>query len=296
MTRRLLPVLLASVLLTTGCFEGTFDIRVEDDGSGTLRQELIVDPDQALEVLGPLAEGFGQDAGFDRDSICEEFLADEEANAPAGSQVERFEDGSRCGIRVTYSFAASDDPGAVLQEALSADEPADPVILRREPSGGWRFETPVDTSELDDGSGELPPELAEQLFDQFKITFVVRLPGKPVEHNATSVDGNTFTWEIDIENPQDRLFAVTEPGTPDSGGGAGFLRWLLLGLAAAVLAATLLWWLRQRGRATPAVAVAPGGAGQAPPTWDPVRNAWVVTDPTGRTLVHDPASGTWRPV
>lgn len=280
------------VLMSAGCLDADIEITVNDDGSGAVFEEIALDPDKALELLGPLAEGFGEEAGFDRDTLCTDFLSDERQDVPDGATVEEFEEGGKCGLRINATFDASDDPGAMVDQILGSDDGLAP-ILRREPSGGWRFETPVDTSAVDSGTGDdaIPPELLADLQESFDVNFTVRLPGRPVEHNATSVDGNTFTWHIDFANPPDRLFAVTEPGDPGSGGGSA-LRWILLGLAGAVLLGTLLYWLSTRRR--PATATAARASGQNAPVWDPVRNAWTVTDATGRALVHDPITGQWR--
>src|SRR5690606_17020334 len=66
---------------------------------------------------------------------------------------------------------------------------------------GYRFEaTGVAMSQDDMGFGDSDAgdmgqlvEMIEQMMGDMRVSYVVRLPGRPTEHNADSVDGNTFT-------------------------------------------------------------------------------------------------------
>ena len=67
--------------------------------------------------------------------------------------------------------------------------------------------------------------------DEPKVNFEVVLPGSPVEHNADSVRGSTFSWELDLMEGDKRtsLHASADMSDPQSAGsGSSSLLWLLL--------------------------------------------------------------------
>ena len=45
------------------------------------------------------------------------------------------------------------------------------------------------------------------------------LPGSPVDHNADEVSGSTFTWDVDLLDPPETLYAETGPAEGASAAG-----------------------------------------------------------------------------
>lgn len=330
-------VLLAAVfaLAASACVKYETTINVNDDGSGFMDVLVAVDAG-AFEDLAGLMGGFDFDDEFDdefddgfgggfpsREEICADFR-DEMTEVGPGVTVENYDDGTFCGTRIRTEFGPGDDAAATLDSVFGNGD--DDLILRQEPDGGWRFELVFDPDEAGLGvDDELPPGFGDDLMRDASISFDVRLPGRPVDHNATEVDGNRFRWELSLTSPQSRLFAVTEPGEPDSGSSAplpgagttdtddgtaaptgttddgetaaavgdddGSNLPLILGIVLAVLALAGVAFLLLRKRGDTALAEAGG------PTWDEQRQAWVQYDAgRGGWLVFDDSSQEWRPM
>ena len=121
-----------------------------------------------------------------------------------------------------------------------------------------------------------------------------------------TVDGNTFTWDIDLREPPDVLRAQTEPGTPDDGGDGGFPWLVVAGVVAGLAIIVGMVVLVRRGATTitdpvPPMTVPSGPTVAAPPaapqpTYDAGLGAWVVDDPVRGRLRHDPVTGQWLPL
>jgi hypothetical protein len=130
------------------------------------------------------------------------------------------------------STAEVEDIAAALDEAIAAD----PDGLIQE----FNISIAADRVEvtgrgslagaLEGAEGMLSPEqLAESVGANLRLT----LPGKILESNATSQDGNTLTWALPITGGEIEISAVSDP-TQSEGG--GFPLWVILVIAAAVVA------------------------------------------------------------
>src|SRR5690606_26182784 len=64
-------------------------------------------------------------------------------------------------------------------------------------------------------------EMIAQLVGEMQITYDVRLPGRPVDHNADAVDGNRFQWTLEWGDTRTELFAETGEGEPDGSSDTG---------------------------------------------------------------------------
>jgi hypothetical protein len=65
------------------------------------------------------------------------------------------------------------------------------------------YDAATDESIEGEESGDPVDEFEQKLKDSFEgiaIKMVVTFPGEIIESNATSVDGNTATWEYSIED------------------------------------------------------------------------------------------------
>jgi hypothetical protein len=307
---RLRPILVASLLalLATACIKVDYDITVEDDGSGSLEGILAIDVDS----FAGMGEMFGEEAQ-DTDALCDEFRTG--TGLPPNLEVSEYEEDGFCGVRFSGSWAAGDDPAAQIGALLAGDTEEGgtdgQVTLVEDAAGGWRFEAPFDSEGLtaEAGAGDLEDMggMADQFLGDASFRFAITLPGRPVEgqNNATSVDGNTFEWDIDFTAPPDRFFAQTEPGSP-GGGGDGFPWVIVVGLVAGAVIIAAVVLLVRRGAKTMTDPMPPGGgappsAGAAAPAapqpvWDAARNTWVVQDPVRGWMRHDPATGQWVPL
>jgi len=102
-----------------------------------------------------------------------------------------------------------------------------------------------------DDLGGLPPEMIAEFFS---VSIGATLPGKILEHNADSQDGNTLTWNIDLTSASFEIFAESDPNA--AGGSSSLLLYLLIG-AGVVLAVLVLWMFMRKREGSGAVAATP---------------------------------------
>lgn len=259
---KLVCSLMLLALLATGCIKVEGEIVVEDDGSGNVTLLTAIDSEGALAAIAEefgeaAAEGSPQDAC---DEFTEEMMTDTDG-LPPGATVSEYEEDGFCGAQVTYSLDASTDHSAQISTVFDGGSPR---LFKQDEN--WIFETRLDTSDITDETEGAPDAFVEELFGDASVRFIVDLPGNAIDgqNNATSVDGGRFTWDIDLNNPEERLFAQTAPG---GGGGSGLGMILVIVAVLALLAAAAWWFLTQRKPAADAVATEPMGAAPmgAPP-------------------------------
>ncbi|MGB1726727.1 MAG: hypothetical protein ACPHIW_01100 [Ilumatobacteraceae bacterium] len=199
MNHRVRPFVVTAVaFVLSGCLAVDYAITVHEDGSGEVEASLGLD----IGVLGAFAGG-----EIDRDEACEEFSA--EFDQGAGVIAEAFDEGDICGVRISAGWTASDDAERALAGVLDDDS----ISLGRTGDGGWRMEFPFGDDVLGDATGgdDGMEEFARIFLSDASFVVSVTLPGSPVEHNADEVLGSTFTWDIDLFDPPDTLYAETGP-------------------------------------------------------------------------------------
>jgi hypothetical protein len=258
--------LASAALVLTGCYRVNVSIEVDDDGSGELTMLMAVNPDAFEDVLGPMAEAFGETGEFSRDELCSPEALSESFGSPTDDMtVEPYDEDGYCGEIRTVRFDSVD---AVDSSMGTVSDDGTFAIMELE-SGGWRFDaTDVSASPAEDEvAGEfVDPEMMGALLGQAEFEFAVTLPGRPVDHNATSVDGNTFTWDIDLADPVTELYAETEPGTAGGSSSSSSWIWIVLVLAAIAAAVGLaVVLMRGRSRTEGGIAGMPPGGGPLPP-------------------------------
>ena len=253
--RRGAPMCLAvaAALMTSGCFDATWALSVNEDTSGSWRLEVQVHR-EALAVAAALAEGFDPDSGTDLPAVsaadmeeaCRQVLdvhvladASHPLNplnrAPEGVTGESESDVSECRVGVTFVWPA-DAFETVREELLTVEE------LQPLPGGGWRFELPPEDALLDGGStSQLDPAMLAGLgVSTPTLMLSLVLPGQPLQHNAHRVSGSTFTWELDLADATPGIFVETTPRTATPS-----WTWVVVvAVAAGLLVLALLpWWL-----------------------------------------------------
>ncbi len=242
---------LALALVATGCFKVNADIKVTDDGSGSVRFLTAVDSEAFDSALGGLDLPEGAAPG----DICEE-IADDllTSEVPAGSELSEYDQDGFCGAELNYELPAGSDHSAVMTQLLESDT----ELSKR--GENWIFSHLVNASELNDISADAPPILSEQLYENSEIIYVVELPGSAIEgkNNADRIEGGRFEWDIDLLAPPTSLFAQTQPGASGDGSGNGLLIGLIVaGLLLAAMAGWFLFNRRGRGETTAAAAPPP---------------------------------------
>jgi hypothetical protein len=228
-------IALALILLLAGCFKIDASIKIDDDGSGQVDFLTALNADLVTSTFEDFALPV-DDLGS-TEELCADFLNDTGfEELPEGSTQSPYEEDGFCGARLFVPLAAATDHSDTLTDLLD-----DSTRLVKE-GDNWIFESDINTDDITDDTAGAPDALFNALFGEASFTIMVDLPGQAIdgENNATKVeDDGVFTWEIDLLNPPDRLFAQTQPG---SSGGGGSLLPLLLGLLALIALGALAWW------------------------------------------------------
>ena len=238
----------AIALVTAGCVKVNVDFVVNDDGAGSFSQKVAL-ADPVIELM----IGTGQ---FEtRAQACDSFIAESEANespvdfSAAGVDTSDLDSivpvfdtvssDSECSTTQSFSWTAAQY--GTLREVMAAGD--GPQIMQLD--DGWRFE--LGASFMDEGpsDGEVA-QLSSMGLDPPTVVISVTLPGEPVEHNADSADGSTFSWEFDLTDPQSapELFFAQ---TGSSSGGIGYVGIVGLVVAVVLLLAALVSLRKRRG-------------------------------------------------
>ena len=238
----------AALLTLTGCLQADLGVTLNDDESGEFRVRTLINREQVLQMqqmFGGMFSDFGEDFGEfdDLDDFgmtteapidpCVEMLNDMDGDElPAGAVVEPINDGDWCGASVVIPFANLAEFADLAADF--ADESDDdmsnlgaPAIVKT--ADGYRFEvTGLSMSDDSMGLGDEGMEgmdgfgaLFEGMFDDMRISYDVRLPGNPLDHNADAVDGNRFQWTLQWGDSRTELFAETGSGQPDGSADTG---------------------------------------------------------------------------
>ena len=225
----------AALLTLTGCLQADFGVTLNDDESGEFAVRMVINREQFAEIEEMFGDMSGELEEAPQDP-CEELMEDDLSSdeLPPGAEVEPIDDGEWCGGLVTIPFANLAEFDEVLADFNSSSEDEDAgfgTIALTKTDGGYRFDV-ADVALSDEGmglsddSGEMEgmegfTEMFEQLLDDMRITYDVRLPGAPIDHNADAVEGNRFHWDLEWGDERTELFAQTGPGEPDGSADTG---------------------------------------------------------------------------
>jgi len=236
MLRRTIPLLILLVLLTAACrIESNLGAQVNADGSGVISAEIGYD-DEAATVIEQFSQG--------EDPFADTPLA----NFPNATRTEE----DRGGLHYEIWSVEVDDIAAAIDQVMATDA-NDMIQEFNLVITDTRIEVTARGSmagALEGAGGLLTPE---QLADSLGASLRITLPGRILESNATSTEGNTLVWTLPITGGAIDIHAVSDP-TQSAGG--GFPLWVIIVIAAAVVAGIGVIVLIGRKR---------GGAAAAPP-------------------------------
>lgn len=261
---RILALSAAVMLLASACIKVNLAIEVNDDGSATIEGISALN----TNALEDFAEAFGEEQ-----DLCAEFANDSGIDTEEFDEVSPYNEGGLCGVQ--FKDIVSAEEIAASEELPGGDG----AILRRD-GQGWYFELPLDSADLTGdlgGAGDIPG--LGNVFEDAEFEVRVKLPGRQVEHNGDSIDGDGFVvWDVDLLNPPGRLFLRTEPGETITGGGGGGGAGTILAIifAALIVLGLAAFFISRRksagdAAAPPAPGVTPAPAGEwAAPATPPV--------------------------
>lgn len=237
----LVAVVLAGVVLATGCLRTEVGVVVDDDGSGRIDLDVWFD-ESALDDIGLTADGLLD-------------LAEAATTGVDGAEVSGLaEDGAR-GIRMSLPF---DDYRQLADSLTNADVQGQPLRIfqsfeiQEGDGGSWSLDAQVDpggfASVLAEAGGLLG--IIGPADGAISVDFSVTLPGEVTSSNADRSDGGTATWDLDGDGAPEQLTMENSPGSSSA------VPWIA-GAAVALLALVLLVVVvRRRGsarRSAPAV-------------------------------------------
>ncbi len=242
---RRLALFFVLALVATACVKVDMRIDVADDGSAEVSGIVALN----ASTISDLAEDFGDESMGDRDSICDEFAAEQTTGSGEALESQPYSDGDFCGVQFSGQLSADE----VAQEMGTLAQSDDFVIEER--NGGWYFEMQLSEDNL--GTGDLDGAEdfldLDDLFGGAEYIIRVRLPGKQVDHNGVIESDGTVVWDLDLLNPPERIFLQTEPGERetgpglgDDGGGSNTAVIIIVVLALLALAAAAFFLLRNK--------------------------------------------------
>ena len=247
----------------------------------------------------------------DKSAKCAKFrkYESEDLTIPEGFVVTEVLDDKWCGWEITGTAKNTQELSLVASLLSLSDEDdtspptPDDFLITKDAAGGWSLisKNPLDCPE-EEGLETTGMEAAMGLMmSNARIVYNIQLPGVPGANNATSVSGNTFTWEFSGANitafcklPDHDLRAST---TPAASGAGNLTLKMLFGFGASLAAvAGGLVLKRRRGPGYP------DGANhssvnhlQTLPVWDTTANTWTSTDQEGVSYLYDQQTSQWIP-
>lgn len=208
--RRLAVLAIVAVTALSGCIKSDVNIYVADDDTADIDMDMAIDK-QLLEMFGAFAEP--------EEAVgCAAFTEDAELPDDEGVTVETSEDDNWCYLSLVAQFDSVDELITEMSETDSDDEAGaggSGDINITVSDGVYRFE--VGDLGLQPDPEDPFAEMTERFSEDLEMNFTIRLPGRPVDHNADRVEGNTFIWHLEWGDERDTIFAETEPGDPDDG-------------------------------------------------------------------------------
>jgi hypothetical protein len=243
--RRLLILATAVALLVTACkIETNVEATLNADGTGTVLYEIGLD-DEAEGLLLQNVDPF--------------------EDVPEGAATRTEERGDMTYYIASLSFADAADLTGLMTEEESA-------VFSTFTATFSETKVTVRGTTQDTGGGLLgdselegfDPGLIEE---SVSATVRIRMPGKVLESNADSADGNTLSWQVPLFGSPIEVRAESDP-TQSGGGGGGFPAWLIV-VIVLVLAAGVAYFVLNQRRSAPATAPGSmeigGPAGGEPP-------------------------------
>lgn len=195
--KRILAILLVLlVFLLAGCIKSTISVNVNPDGSGTSK------------IIMGLSKQYQAMVEQEGTSVKDMFSEASNEFTAQGYTVADYSDDKYVGIALTKEFQNLNDAGLEgLDITVSDTEPKTVKI-----NGN------VDTSSELQSQGQDPATLASM--GDLEMSFEITLPGPASSHNATSVTGNTYKWDL-LQQQNIQLEATLS--------GASSTNWLLIG-------------------------------------------------------------------
>jgi hypothetical protein len=233
--RRIIVVAALLALVTAACqIETNLTADIKADGSGTITVELGYDQEAA---------SFIEQASGSQDPLAGQPIT----NLP-NAQVRQEDRGNMHfyivssevdNVATALNDLAQQEQGSAMQN-LQVTVAPDSITVTGNAGG----------QDALSGGGEGIP--VDQISQYVRANVKITLPGKILQNNADSRDGNTLTWALPLTGAGIDIQASSNPSL--AAGGGGFPLWAIIVIAAAVVlggAALIAKGRRGRGAAVP---------------------------------------------
>ncbi len=196
-------LMVTATLLLSGCFRHQSKVVVNEDGSGSITETLLVDRG-ALEAGDAAAARMPRARDLALPSWVT--VADYAAGSQEGLILSvAFEDPAQCNERVNALHRLlAHETGSMATTAVELTRQQD----------GWRFTVRTDnvaaTPDLGLGGTNA---LTDAVYHGGQLTLVVQLPGRVVDHNADQEINGELVWVLSAQAVQSRFYARTHTGS-----------------------------------------------------------------------------------
>lgn len=237
-------VLMALVLILTGCFNYTEEMWLEEDGSGRMTSEMTMN----LDALKNFGSGLGNNGSVTTSTTQTGPNGFSEAEMRAKLEGKK-------GIRLIKTESTQTDTGFSVRWELEFDSLADLAALEEHESGSmaganaafykglsWtksggkmQFQRTIgDDSASAAGPDPMSMGLATMMFGNSNMTFTTHFPGAVNLTSGTKLeDGKSVRWVIPLAQMGTRQVMTAEVEKPG-------LPWMWIGIAAFVMVDTLI--------------------------------------------------------
>ena len=233
--RKTFWVFLGGFLLLLMACRLDFRTDFQDTESGTVKISWAITSAEE-QMLASMDAGSAEDLC---NEMKDEMMTDDEEEATVTFREE--DDGTKV-CTIQGPFKSLDE----LKEIYGDD-----TTINKLGEEDGKFYYDITVSSLDSGDAGMDMPIT--------FTWKVTMPGKVVEHNGDSIDGQTITWNIAGKEPR-RLTAVSKLGG-FSFSLTGWKAWLLLGvclcLPLLLIVVGVIVWLAKRKKANASDVVAP---------------------------------------
>lgn len=211
--------LMAAVVMLSGCYRINTNVEIKNDKSGSIEYVIAIDK-QAMSSMGNLGDSDDDDSSSSSIDV-EQYKELKDS----GWKVEEYSDKSSDhdweGVKLIYEFKNIDDLVGDKKDALAFLNDDKPEIKNFFYKEGDKY---VANQVFDNSSSATGMENYKSMFD---LKYTVKLPNKAISNNATSVDGTTYTWDLDITKKNEIKYEFK------LGGSSNLV--LIIGIAAAVV-------------------------------------------------------------
>ncbi len=189
--------LLLVVFLITGCMKYNTHMGISEQGE--------VELNITVGFANYLLDMTGEESGTFTEGLDTE---EKEALEKLGFKVEDYKDNEWTGakLRKTYKIEDVSTPNPITVQINSLTTEEVNVLFQSLGNDTYKGHFTIDGNSLNEegiGSEEMSPEDLAMLQGSMDLSYSVTLPSAPISHNADKVEGNTLTWNINLEGITD---------------------------------------------------------------------------------------------